>query len=41
MNLNQNTMREVYYNTDQICEIFETLCGEKIDLSVYVKPKSS
>jgi len=27
MHLNQNTMREVYYNTDQICEIFETLCG--------------
>ena len=22
MNLNQNTMREVYFNTDQICEIF-------------------
>lgn len=40
MSLNSNTMREVYFNTDQICEIFETLCGEKIDLSTYTKPKS-
>lgn len=25
--LNENVMREVYFNTDQIAEIYETICG--------------
>jgi hypothetical protein len=27
LELNENVLREIYYNTDQIAEIYETLCN--------------
>lgn len=30
LELNENVMREVYFNADQIAEIYETLCGQKM-----------
>lgn len=40
LNLNENVMREIYYNTDQVAEIYETLSSEKIDLTSYSKPSA-
>ncbi len=34
-------MRDVFYNTDQVAEIYETLSNEKIDLSTYTQPTPS
>jgi ATP-dependent RNA helicase DHX37/DHR1 len=38
LQLNENVMRDIYFNTDQIAEIYETLSGERIDLATYTPP---
>ena len=38
MQLNENVMRDIYYNTDQIASIYETLCSETMRLDTYTRP---